>query len=187
MFVVIKIIYELYYILFMFSDIQPQPIDCAYPVIKETIPRSSLGYATNNKYPEFPPLMSDGRSVTATWQPESTINDDLIQSNNIRSNWQYRKYLTQNAKDIMSYNFRESSNDVGYYKRPIDLPNMQSNNVSNMNGTPYLFKSVLDNSKPFGYQSTNLKELYLSREQLDSRKISPVITQDDLVRNIYNK
>jgi hypothetical protein len=168
----------------MFSYSQPEKLESAYPVIKESIPRSSLGYATNNKYPEFPPLMSDGRSITASWQPEALINEDLIQSNNIRSNWQYRKYLTSNAKDIMEYNFRESSNDIGFYKRPIDLPNMQSNLVSNMSGTPYNFNSVLDNSKPFGYQSSDLKELYLSRQQLDARKISPVITQDDLIRNV---
>jgi hypothetical protein len=171
----------------MFSSSQFEKLDNAYPVIKETIPRSSLGYATNNKYPEFPPLMSDGRSITTTWQPESLINDDLIQSNNIRSNWQYRKYLTNNAKDIMEYNFRESSNDVGYYKRPIDLPNIQSNNVTNMNGVPYNFSSILDSSKPFGYQTSDLKEMYLSREQLDSRKISPVITQDQLIKNVNSK
>jgi len=161
---------------------KPEKLDSAYPVIKETVPRSSLGYATNNKYPEFPPLMSDGRSITATWQPESIINDDLIQSNLIKSNWQYRRYLTNNAKDIMAYNFRESSNDVGYYKRPIDLPNMQSNLVTNINSAPYNFKSVHDNAKPWGYQTSDLKELYLSREQLDSRKIAPVITQDNLRR-----
>jgi hypothetical protein len=171
----------------MFSYHQGEKIESAYPVIKETIPRSSLGYATNNKYPEFPPLMSDGRSVTNTWQPESVINDDLIQSNNIKSNWQYRRYLTQNAKDIMEYNFRESSNDVGYYKRVIDLPNMQSNKVEKLNGVPYNFSSLLDNSKPFGYQTSDLKEMYLTREQLESRKISPVITQEQLLKNVNTK
>jgi hypothetical protein len=170
----------------MFSNYQPEPLNCAYPVIKETIPSSSLGYGTNNKYPEFPPLMSDGRAIVSSWQPESIINDDLIQSNGIRSNWQYRKYLVNNSKDIMEYNFRESCNDVGYYKRPIDLPNMQSNKVTNLTGTPYNFSSTLDESKPFGYQTSDLKELYLSREQLDARKISPVITQADLIQNVRN-
>jgi hypothetical protein len=168
----------------MFSSYQPEKLELAYPIIKETIPSSSLGYASNNKYAGFPPLMSDGRPITSTWQPEAIINDDLIQSNGIRSNWQYRKYLTQNAKDIMEYNFRESSNDVGYYKRPIDLPNIQSNSVSGITNLPYGFTSLLDNKKPFGYQSSDLKELYLTREQLESRKISPVITQADLLNNV---
>lgn len=160
----------------MFSN-QPESLQSAYPIIKESIPRSSLGYNTNTKYPEFPPLMSDGRSITATWQPESTINADLIQSNGIKSNWEYRRYLTQNAPQIMEYNFRESSNDVGYYKRPYDLPNMQSNLVSDMNQTPYAFTSILDETTPFGHSSSNMKETYLTREQLNARKMAPSVSK----------
>ena len=154
---------------------QPESLSSAYPVIKETVPQSALGYNTNNKYPQFPPLMSDGRSVTASWQPEAIINADLIESNGIKSNWQYRRYLTQNSQQIMEYNFRESSNDVGYYKRPIEVPSIQSDIVSGSGYAPYRYKSVLDKEKPFGYSSSDLKELYLSREQLNARKIAPVI------------
>jgi len=150
-------------------------LSSAYPVIKETVPASSLGYNTNNKYPEFPPLMNDGRPITATWQPESTINADLIQSNHIKTNWEYRRYLTKNSKDVMEYNFRESSTDVGYYKRPIDLPNIQSNMVKDTKNMPYKYKSVLDDASPFGYSVSDLKESYLTREQLNARKISPIV------------
>jgi len=161
-------------------------IDCAYPVIKETIPASSLGYQTNNKYPDFPPLMSDGRSVTAAWQPEASINADLIDRNNIKSNWQYRKFLTENSKEIMEYNFRESSSDVGYYMRPIDIPSIQSNTISGNVITPYLFSSVTDKTRPEGYSTSDMKELYLSREQLEARKIAPAIpqTQDNFLMNM---
>lgn len=165
----------------MFSN-QSETLSSAYPIIKETVPKSSLGYHTNNKYPEFPPLMSDGRSVTASWQPESIINAQMIQSNNIQSNWQYRRYLTQHAKDIMEYNFREASNDVGYYKRHADLYPMDSNKVSGTSATPYLYTSVLDETRPRGYETSDLKEMYLSREQLDARRISPVITQDEIMK-----
>ena len=105
----------------MFSR-QFETIDCAYPIIKETIPKSSLGYNTNNKYPEFPPLMNDGRSVTASYQPESVINNELITKNGIESNWKYRKYLTENSKQIMEWNFREACNDAGYFKRHNETP-----------------------------------------------------------------
>jgi len=155
-------------------SIQPEKINSAYPIIKETIPQSSLGYGTNNKYPEFPPLMSDGRSVIGSWQPESTENANLIESNNIKSNWEYRRYLTSNSKDILEYNFREACNDVGYFKRPIDLPSVNSNTVSDYK-TPFIFRSVLDNTKPQGFQESDLKNLYLTREQLNARKISPLV------------
>jgi hypothetical protein len=165
----------------MFSN-NAASLEYAYPIIKETVPQSALGYHANNKYDGFPPLMSDGRSVTATWQPESTINADLIQSNDIQSNWQYRRYLTKNALEVMQYNFRESSNDIGYYKRPLEVLNIQSNLVSDMKNKPYTFNSVLDNTKPLGYMSSDLKDSYLTREQLNSRKISPVITQEQLLK-----
>jgi hypothetical protein len=166
------------------SSYQPEYLYCAYPVIKETIPKSSLGYGTNNKYPEFPPLMMDGRAVIGSWQPESTENQIIIENNGIKSNWQYRRYLTQNSKDIQEYNFRESCNDVGYINRPINIPSIQSNVVSGMNNTPCRFTSFLDNSRPVGYENSDLKEVYLSREQLNSRKISPVVTQDDYLKQI---
>jgi hypothetical protein len=166
----------------MFSN-NFETIDCAYPIIKETIPKSSLGYNTNNKYPEFPPLMSDGRSITASYQPEAVVNNELIKQNNIQSNWQYRKYLTENSKQIMEVNFREASNDAGYFKRYAGTP---INSVDKMydNTTPYTFDSFLDNNKPFGYSSSDLKNMYLSREQLNARKISPVITQDEIIRRM---
>jgi hypothetical protein len=173
--------------MFSFPKNQSETLGCAYPVIKETIPMSSLGYNTNNKYPEFPPLMKDGRSIAASWQPESSINADLIESNHIQSNWEYRKYLTNNAKQIMEYNFRESSNDIGYYKRPIDLPSMQSNQISGLYQSPYSYNSLLDNKKPFGHASSDLKDIYLSREQLAARQISPVITQEELLRQTSNR
>ena len=150
-----------------------ESLNIAYPIIKETVPMTALGYKTNNKYPEFPPLMNDGRSVTTTWQSESVVNEDLKTRNNIKSNWEYRQYLTQNAKSVMEDSFRESSNDIGYYKRPVDLPNIQSNKVTG--------PSQMSSGTTFS-QTSDLKEMYLSREQLDARNVSQVLTQDELLR-----
>ena len=158
-------------------------VDNAYPIIKETIPKSSLGYNTNNKYPEFPPLMSDGRSIVSSHQPEAIINNELLHRNGIQTNWQYRKYLTENSKSIMEWNFREASNDAGYFKRHTDAPINTMDSLQS-GSTPYLFNSIMDNNKPIGHASSDLKMLYLSREQLNARKISPVITQEDLLRKM---
>ena len=164
----------------MFSPLSTpfQSVDCAYPVIKETVPESSRGYTTNNKYPGFPPLMNDGRSITATWQPESSVNADLIENSGIKSNWQYRKYLTENAKKIMEYNFRESSNDTGYYKRPIDIPSIQTNEVKGFNNIPYSYSSTIETAKPFGHSNSDLKNLYMTREQLASRQYAPIVSSE---------
>lgn len=148
----------------------PESIHCAFPVIKETVPQSRLGYSSNNMYDGYPPIMSDGRVITASYQPNAVLNEDILQQNGIQSNWQYRKFMIDHADEIRKENFRESSNDVGYIKRYIDLP------LSGVPATvPYLYKSYIDTSRPFGYETSDLKEIYLSKEELDSRRSAPVI------------
>ena len=154
-----------------------------YSVYQDLYPqaKTSLGYNTNNKYPEFPPLMNDGRAVVASYQPEAVTNDNLIKSNNIHSNWQYRQYLTNNAVSLISKNFLETSNDMGYNTRFTEAP-IVNNRYDTNNTVPHLYGSSFDGTKPKGYVTSDLKTNYLSREELNSRKISSVITQDQLLR-----
>ena len=157
------------------------PYSCAYPSIKETIPPSKLGYNTNNRFPDFPPIMSDGRSVISSWQPEAVVNDRIIQDNNIKSNWQYRKFLKQHANEIMDYNLKEVCNDTGYFIQTENDINLVDKDKSSNH--PYVYKSVDDNTKVLGQeQNSDLKELYLSRERLDARKIAPSMTQAELIQ-----
>ena len=51
--------------------------------------------------------------------------------------------------------------------------------------TPKLFSSVADNKKVRGTPNSDLKNIYMSREQLQALKVSPVITQDLFIR--YNE
>jgi hypothetical protein len=81
----------------------------------------------------------------------------------------------------MTYNFTESSNDVGYYKRFAKSDNMNSN-PTGFSSTPYMYSSIMDNKEVMGVSNTDLKSEYLSREQLNSRKVSPSITQEELLR-----
>lgn len=152
-----------------------QTLGCAYPILSENNPKSSLGYSTNNLYKDFPPLMSDSRAIFASWQPESIINNNLLKESGIKTNWHYRKYMTSNANEIMNYNMTESCNDIGYYKR---LYNPDINSVKKSTGTPYLYNSYLDQTPVLGVNQSNLKQLYLTREQLESRKVSPAFNKE---------
>ena len=124
-----------------------------------TIPKSSLGYETNNIYPQFPPLMSDGRSLVSNWQPDAIANQAIVSENKIVSNWEYRKYLTHNAKQIMELNLRETANDTGYMNT--QKPTKESN-------VPLWFPS-LDDKTPMS-RSSDLKDLYMIKVQSDSKK-----------------
>jgi len=123
---------------------------------------------SNNIEFNYPPLMSDGRNY-ASWQPDAVINNELQNKYKIYNNWNYRKFLQNNGIHIMNYNTEES-----YYTSGLD-PYISSSKTPSEN-VPYKFKGTFDTSKPrFGYCNSDLKNPYLSREQLNARLISPSI------------
>jgi len=145
----------------------------AYPPLSQT-PVPVYGFQTHNLYKDVPPRMNDGRVLVASWQPEAVSNKNLLEDTRIKSNWQYRKFLTENAQSIIQQNKAESLNDIGYVARFATMPPQPS-------AMPHSYKSYLDTSKPFGYETSNLKEMYLSAEQLNARKMAPAITQEKLL------
>jgi hypothetical protein len=112
--------------------------------------------------------MADGRNF-ASWQPDAVINQRIQKQEKIRSNWEYRQYLQKNSLQIIKYNNLEACYDLGLDSH-VQTGTTPSANV------PYAFKSAFDTSTPgFGYCNSDLKNPYLSREQLSSRMVSPSI------------
>jgi hypothetical protein len=136
-------------------------------------------YKSNNKYANFPALMTDGRSVSASWQPSAFVDESIRKDNNIQSNWQYRRYLINNANDIRSHNFNQACNDTGYYIRN---ENKEIENSTNYK-TPHIYKNITDPVEHVGASNSDLKELYLTKEQLHARTVVPSITQAELIQN----
>ena len=129
---------------------------------------------SDNIHFNFPPIMMDGRNY-ATWQPGSVVNEQIRESNNITSNWDYRTFLQKNAVKIMQANSVSSCNNCGacpFMYTGAQNPVTQSN-------TPYVFSSALDSSQPFGYETSDLKNVYLSRHELQSRMMAPSISQSE--------
>ena len=123
---------------------------------------------SNNIHFNFPPIMADGRNF-ASWQPDAVINQRIQKQEQIKSNWQYRRYLQNNGTQIMNYNNLEACYDLG-----LD-PHVQTGKTPS-NNVPFAFKSAFDTTTPgFGYCNSDLKNPYLSREQLNSRMVSPSI------------
>jgi hypothetical protein len=135
-------------------------LDSAYSKINTpTVPEPvQLGYSTNNVYANFPPLMSDGRSVLSTHQPESATNNYLLEKLNIQSNWEYRQYLQNNALDIMKFNSISMSNDVGYIHRFDDYTNDPT--------APAQYTSMSDNVRS---KESDLMNVYMTREELQKK------------------
>jgi hypothetical protein len=129
---------------------------------------------TNNTHHDKPALMEDRRQGGASFYTESGVDHQLKNFSRSGSNWEYRKYLTHNATKIMKVNFRHKlmenpHNTMGIHKE-------QGQDIENQNlKTPFLYKDSFDMTNVDQTFSSNLKELYLNREQLQLMKTSPSV------------
>ena len=139
----------------------------------------SCNGASNNIHFDSPPLMNDGRNY-ASWQPGAIINENIRKQQNIESNWDYRKYLIENANTIMETNKLNACNECGACPGVYNTNNATSNE-------PFLFKSSFDESKPYGYTTSDLKSDYLSRSELQQRTIAPILSQSQYLKQGYPK
>jgi hypothetical protein len=117
---------------------------------------------SNNIHFNFPPLMDDSRLFSNYYS--SALNDSVFKNNkNIKNNSDYRKYLQVNADTIIENNQYVSLLECG--------ANINNNSEPSLsNKTPYIFNSILSRDQPYGYETSNLKNVYLSRQQLDAQK-----------------
>jgi len=158
------------------------------------IPSFAQGYSANNVYPGFPPLMADGRSLIACWQPEAVENNQLVKNSGIKTNWEYRKYLTKNADSIMHRNFQEAANDMGYYTRGEYVP--QSSNFTpmfspyNLNtSSPAMYNSATQAEIPFAgiaLAESDIKKDYMARTHTMKME-SPILSERDFMRMVGGK
>ena len=139
-------------------------------------PHWSKNYSSShNVYFDFPPLMTDGRNFSG-WQPGNAVNESIRRAENIKTNWDYRRYLTVNADQIMTINRVDAVNMSGHGS--FDVNAYEQDNHRN---TPFMYSSVMDTREPFGYVQSDLKDVYLTRESLQSRMVAPEITQEQIL------
>ena len=131
---------------------------------------------SNNIHFDFPAIMSDGRNF-ATWQPGNVISEKIREEANIKTNWNYRKYLTENADQIIKHNQLSACDEC------CACPARYGDNQNQPNSnTPFLYKSCSDATQPHGYETSDLKNMYLSSFELQARMVTPVLSQDQLLQ-----
>ena len=118
---------------------------------------------SNNIHFSYPPLMTDGRNFSL--YESSSLLDNAIKTNaNIKTNSDYRRYIQKNADLIIKNNQLRSCNECNscpYVNYDVQMSNK-----------PYIFNSVLSKDQPYGYEDSDLKNIYLSREQLNAQKFN---------------
>ena len=127
---------------------------------------------SNNIHHNKAPLMSDRRLFTLV-NPACDLNEKLKKNAGIKNNYEYRQYLINNGHTLMENNTIKACDENSECVK-------RSNELNNTN--KYLFKSISDNYTPYGYQDSNLKQLYLKKSALQNKFVSPIVTQDELLR-----
>ena len=114
---------------------------------------------SNNIHFNVAPMMSDGRMFTM-FNPSCNANTKLRNNLNITNNYDYRQWLIKNGNNFRAKNYELAKNENSECVEA--ARNIKTNDK-------YLFQGCADNSKPFGYESSDLKNMYLTRNQLKAR------------------
>ena len=122
----------------------------------------------NNYHSDFPAIMSDGRNYTS-WLPNAKMNEQIIKQNQLKTNGQYRNYLIKNATQIIKGNQKNACQGSSACAVQYNGPHAAT--------TPYLYQSTTDQTTPFGYESSDLKETFLMKQN-EQTKVQPRFTQD---------
>lgn len=133
---------------------------------------------SNNIHFDFPPIMMDGRNYS-NWQPGAVINENIRQEAGIKSNAEYRSYLINHADKIIKYNQIQACDQC------CPCPASYGVSQNNSSNVPYLYKSCADVSVPFGYETSDLKTQYHSRQDLENRLRVPLLSQEQIIKMGY--
>jgi len=160
-------------------------LDSAYQHVNFSFPRTMYPVHTNVQHKQVPPITNNNKPLSSSWQPESENNNDLLARTGIQTNWQYRKYLTDNAPDLMEYNYRESNNENNIAVRQLNPPNIQSNEVNGYTHMPRMQRDILDTSHRFGQPGSDLKNMYLAKSVQENLQIAPIVIPENVIHQRY--
>jgi len=128
---------------------------------------------SNSIHTGFPALSDDGNLYT-NWSGAASMNEDLKKSAGVTSNYSYRQWLTNNAIKVINSNLGSAALDGCGHMLNFN-PVRESDK--------YIFDGTDDISRPFGYEDSDLKNLYLNETMLQSRMFAPIMTQHQMIEH----
>ena len=132
---------------------------------------------SNNIHFNIPPSMSDGR-LFSNYEAACKANNQLKKNLGITNNYQYRQYLIHNGNQVAQKNSQLACAECSQcIKEAQQAPKTQK----------YLYKSCADRSRPYGYENSNLKNMYVSRQAQNSKLQAPLLTQEQLLLSRASK
>lgn len=126
---------------------------------------------SNNIHFNIPASMNDGR-LFSNYEAACKTNNQLKKNLGITNNYQYRQWLIHNGNEIAKKNNELACDDCSQcIKEASQAPKTQK----------YLYKNCADFSRPYGYENSDLKNMYVSRQAQNSKLQSPLLTQEQLL------
>jgi hypothetical protein len=119
------------------------------PLFDLVTPINAIDTALLNNF--YVPEHGPSPQTASYWQPNSGLNNALRKQEGIKSNWAYRRFMTQNAVGIMNYNTIEAQQALGL---PIRFYSADS--------IPHSFNA-----------NSDLKKSFVERESIKARMVSP--------------
>ena len=102
---------------------------------------------SNNIHFNIPASMNDGR-LFSNYEAACKTNNQLKKNLGITNNYQYRQWLINNSSSVAKHNKKLACNESSQcIVEAAQAPSHQK----------YLFKNCADNSRPYGYEESDLK------------------------------
>jgi hypothetical protein len=126
---------------------------------------------SNSIHSGFPALAHDGNLYT-DWSGSESMNNTIKKTAGTTSNYSYRQWLIHNGVKMINLNTKSAEeHGCGHMTdfEPVE------------NSNKYIFKGGDDTIRPFGYEDSDLKQLYLNESMLHNRMSAPIMTQHEML------
>jgi hypothetical protein len=114
----------------------------------------------------FAPIIDNGRNYS-NYEPGSSLDNKLKETANITNNSEYRKYLQTNADSIIK------NNQLSACYECCTTPFFSNNSDGMATTKPYIFDSILSDNQPYGYETSDLKNEFISTQMLQAQLHTP--------------
>jgi len=96
----------------------------------------------------------------------------MNQSNNQnKTNREYRQFLIENTNSIMKTNCESLQRESLQHT---SLQHQRLEGSTQSKAYPYLFNGINDNKTPYGYETSQPKQNYISHQKIETMKINPL-------------
>ena len=129
--------------------------------------------ASNNIHSGFPPLMDDGRNFVIG--DTNVHNTNIKEKYGVMDNYEYRQMLIRHGDRIVRQNQEDACDQCCFCPNNHSLNPLQTLKGLGNSPNKFIYKSCTDDRMPYGFENSDLRNLYVSSTALQSRLYTPLL------------